>query len=160
MPPSVSGSTVCEPLAALLGSHGFSRKAFLFSRRSEDLLHLVQLQGSNTNTRTSSKFTVNVGVWVPGLAPGKLPAISAAHWRQRLGFLCPEHQDIWWQVEQQSAPTVARDIAARVERYALPSLASLPNSKSLLALWQRGSSPGLTRVQASRFTDLLAASVA
>ena len=146
---------ITEALSAVLVPCGFT-KGPLFLRASADVFHLVQLQGSDTNAHASSRYTINLGVWVPALSAGEKPSLAAAHWRQRLGFLCPEQEDVWWQISaQRNAPAVAREIAERIERCALPRLASLSNSRALLALWRSGTSPGLTKVQASRFTNVL-----
>ena len=146
-----------KALLALLLPRGFTRKGSLLLRYSGDVFHLVQPQGSSANTRTESKCNVNLGVWVPALAPGEKPALASAHWRQRLGMVCPEHSDTWWQTSpQQSAPELAAEVAARVERYALPAFASVADAHALLVIWRGGNSPGLTKVQASRFTHSLA----
>ena len=148
-----------KALATVLLPCGFTKRGFLFLRQSHDVFHLVELQNSVANTRTNSKCTVNVGVWVPALASDDKPSLAAAHWRQRLGLLCPEHEDMWWQTSsQQSASALAAEVADRVQRYALPSFVSLANASALVAVWRGGTSPGLTKVQASRFERLLAAS--
>jgi len=145
-------------LTRLLSSRGFGYKSSLFSRPSEDVIHLLQLQGSDENTRAASHFTVNVGVWSSALVPEEKPSFARAHWQQRLGFLSPERRDLWWHAaDAEQARAIGSEIAERVERYALPALALLPNSRSLLTLWRSGSSPGITRVQASRFSAALQA---
>lgn len=157
---SALGKCIDEALSAVLLPRGFRRERLLFLRQSEDVVHLVQLQGSDTNTHNNSRYTVNLGVWVPALAFGETRSLAAAHWRQRLGLLCPEHEDMWWQPStRQSISAVAADISDRMQRYALPSFASLVNADALLVVWRGGTSPGLTKVQANRFAHLLEAAV-
>ena len=152
------GKCICEALSSVLTPCGYTSRERLFAHESADVVHLVQLQGSGTNTGLSSKYTVNLGIWVPALALGERPSVVTAHWRQRLGFLCPERKDMWWQTSpEHSAATVAKEVADRVQRYAIPVFASLANARALLAVWQSGTSPGLTKVQAGRFAQLLAA---
>lgn len=156
MSPSKAGKRIGDVLADYLLPIGFKRKANLFSRQSEDVIHLIQLQGSSGNVLGAANHTVNVAVWVPALAPDVNPSISGAHWSVRLGTLCPERTDLWWNSSsEESMNRAALDIAKRVRDCAIPALAALPNARTLLALWRSGVSPGLTRIQADRYARTL-----
>ena len=161
MQSSEIGKLICEELATLLLPLGYKRESFLFSRPSEDLIHLIQLQGSRSNTAALSKHTVNVAVWVPALSPEEKLSVPGAHWQNRLGSLCHERTDLWWQSSSaETAGIAASEITSRDKHFALPSLAELANSRALLSLWQSGLSPGLTQFQATRFCGALEASLA
>jgi hypothetical protein len=151
MLPSELRDRIREGIAPVLAVHGFKGRSSTFSREVSDVVHLLQLQSSQGNLADSAKFTVNVAVWVPGLASITKPSVDDAHWRRRLGHLGPEDTDLWWQAnDMEMADEAARDIASRIEAYAVPALDQLRSSADLLALWRSGSSPGLTGVQADR----------
>src|SRR6188768_593028 len=109
-----------EKVKELLKPLGFRKTARLFSRQSQDVVHLIEIQGSRDSTSTKARFTVNVGVYAPGLPErsSRTPikaAIPIAHWRKRLGHLCPENNDLWWEVSTpDQAVAVAADIANRL----------------------------------------------
>jgi len=156
MLPAEIARRIAEEMARVLRPRGFRRKAHVFSRESEDVIHLVELQASRKNTSALSSFTVNLAIWVPALVPedvrdSRKPAVAGAPWRKRLGSVCPEHTDLWWQAfELHAARAIASEIAARVEQFGLPALDGVPNARALAALWRAGSTPGLTRVEASK----------
>jgi hypothetical protein len=160
MIPSKASKYIGDVLADYLVLIGFKRKAVLFSRPIEDVVHLIQLQGSSGNAVGAAKYTINVAVWVNSLAPKERASVSGSHWSQRLGFLCPEHSDLWWgAASEKSMRQTALDIVDRVENYAIPALAALPNARSLLALWRSGVSPGLTKLQADRYSKAVGESL-
>ena len=141
----------------LLSPLGYHKAANLFSRSSEDVVHLVEIQGSRQSTSAEVQFTVNVGVFVPALVYADVrettrPSIPLAHWRKRIGSLSPENEDLWWKVSTEAqAIAAARDVATRIRSFALPSLAELPDLKSLASLWRSGTSPGITEQQCEEF---------
>ncbi|WP_127997207.1 DUF4304 domain-containing protein [Piscinibacter defluvii] len=140
-------------LAQLLGPLGYRSASSLFTREVQDVVHLVEVQGSRQSIAGSAKFTVNIGILVPAaiypdVRESTKPSVPQAHWRARLGSLSPERSDLWWQVHTLlDAELVARDVAARVEQHALPALSRLQSSQDPIALWLSGSSPGLTVAQ-------------
>jgi len=145
-----------DALHALLRPMGFSKKAQLFSRPLNDVVQLVQLQGSASSTAADVRCTVNVAVWVPELAADATASVEGAHWRQRIGNLGPEHSDFWWHIhDEQSLHEACVDLLRRVEAHALPALALMASSGALLVLWKSGRSPGLTAVQAARYAEVL-----
>ncbi|MBI3148465.1 MAG: DUF4304 domain-containing protein, partial [Betaproteobacteria bacterium] len=92
----------------------------VFLRSSEDVVHLIEVQGSRDNSSTVARFTVNVGVFAmelvyPDVRDVTKPSIPAAHWRERLGLLCPERQDLWWSASSlPQAKTAAKEIAPSI----------------------------------------------
>ena len=61
------GKCIGEALSGVLTPCGYTSRERLFAHESADVVHLVQLQGSGTNTGLSCKYTVNLGIWVPAL---------------------------------------------------------------------------------------------
>jgi len=156
MLPGEIASCIAGEMARVLRPRGFRPKAHVFSRESEDVIHLVELQSSQKNTRALSFFTVNLALWVPALVPedvrdSRRPSVAGAPWRKRLGAVCPEQTDLWWQAsERKAASDIASEIASRVEQFGLPALQALPNARALAALWRSGSTPGLTKLEAGK----------
>jgi hypothetical protein len=156
MQPFEIAKIIEDGVSNLLIPLGFRRKSRLFSRPRNDLLQLVQIQSSQSNSQESSSFTVNLGLWVPELDPGAAPNLPGAHWRQRLGLVSPEHEDTWWEAgDLATARLRAGEIAASIRDYGLAAMDAVPDVASLLALWSTGASPGLTEVQAARFAGKL-----
>jgi hypothetical protein len=123
-----------------------------------DVFHLLQLEASQDNSSDSARFTMNVAVWAPVLASDSKPSVADSHWNRRLGYLGPENTDLWWQANDvEMADEVARDIASRINSYAMPALDRIRSTDDLLALWRSGTSPGLTGVQADRMRRQLEA---
>lgn len=157
---------VFSSLREALGDAGFKARGSTLSRSSGDVLHLVDLQGSQTSTSTMFKCTVNLGVLVLVLhledyGQSRAPATWLAHWRERLGFACPERRDLWWTASSAAeAQGIADDIASRAKTFAVPALDALPDSARLLGLLQSGRSPGLTAHQAARIRERLSGTVA
>ena len=156
MQPSAIAKIIEDRVSELLVPLEFRRQSRLFSRPRNDLLQLVQIQSSQSNSDESSSFTINLGLWVRALDPGARPSIPGAHWRQRLGFVSPEHQDTWWEAaDLVSADLRAQEIVASIRAYGLTALDAVPDASALLDLWSTGASPGLTEVQASRYAGKL-----
>lgn len=161
MSPTELKAPIIAEVKQLLHPLGFRKAGALFSRTSENVVHLIEVQGSRQSTSALAKFTINVGVFVPELIYpdvrdfGK-PSIPEAHWRERLGSLSPEGSDLWWEVMTQAeAVAAAKDIAARLTTYALPALGGLPNIEALVMLWQSGRCPGLTDYQRKEYLATL-----
>jgi hypothetical protein len=151
MNPSEIRDRIREGIAPALESHGFAGRSSTFSRRVGDLVHLIQLQSSSSNSSDSTRFTINVAVWAAVLSDEKTPSVANAHWSKRLGDCSPEPQDIWWNAQDDAtADEAAKDISRRIEDFAIPELDKLRSTSDLLALWRSGESPGLTGVQADR----------
>ena len=160
MQPSVIASIIALRVAELLVPVGFRRRSRLFSRPRNDLVHLIQIQSSQANSQQASSCTVNLGIWVPMLEPDSAPNIAGAHWRERLGSVCPERQDKWWRADDAaSAELRANEIFASLRDYGLPALEELPDVASVLRLWSTGTCPGLTGVQAVRYAGKLRGAV-
>jgi len=153
--------SVLAALREVLKAPGFKKRGAVFHRASMDVVHLVGLQSSASSTIHATKVTVNLAVWCKRLAdPGVEPSVMTAHWRCRLGELMPLHSDAWWSLPGKGAAALAEnEITSALKAYGIPALDALQDCASLLALWDAGRSPGLTKIQALRYSEILRASV-
>ncbi len=148
-------------LKALLQPLGYRKAGGVFSRQSNDVIHLIELQGSRQSTAIEAKYTVNVAVFLPDLVYEDVrqftkPSVPASHWRKRLGSLAPENQDTWWHATTLAeAERNAEDIRVKVRQYALPVLEQLSTSAAVVSVWSHGSSPGITEHQRKEYLTRL-----
>src|SRR3569623_3496837 len=151
---------ILAAVSEVLRPAGFRKMGTLFTRDFADGVHLVTVQAGVGSTADSVRTTVNLGVWVPALAPDEKPDIWSAHWQVRLGFLMPEKRDVWWDAaSDDEARAVAERIAEAVRACGLPALSRLSNRRALLDLWRTGLTPGLTVGSAERLVRQLGAIV-
>jgi hypothetical protein len=145
-----------------LKPRGFKRRGANFYRPAEDVVHLISIQSSSSNTHDSARVTVNLAVWCKILGDsGAAPTVWTAHWRKRIGELMPANADVWWSLPSDRAlDAAATEIVGALEGYGLPALDSLTSAASLLTLWDSGESPGLTRGQVAHYAVRLRAGVA
>ena len=157
MSPAELKKPILAHVQSLLRPVGYRRAGSVFSRTSEDLVHLVEVQSSRSNTDLEARFTVNIGIFAPAVVYADVrdttrPSIPGAHWRRRLGSLSLEKKDLWWSARTRAeAETVAHDITDCLALNALRALAELPNLQALAAVWKSGNSPGITEHQRMDF---------
>lgn len=144
---------VVNAIANSLTSSGFRKAGNLFKREFGQIIHLIGLQSSTSSTATRAKVTLNLAIWcVPASDTDEKPSIWNAHWRERIGYLMPEHTDKWWVLDSAAASTVAAaEIAMALARFGVPALDRLVSPDALRALWLSGQSPGLTDAQRLRY---------
>jgi hypothetical protein len=126
---------------------GFVQKGMLFWREVNDVWQLVGFQKSVNSNRDETSFTVNLSVSSKrirqfGGQPEK-PHPDEYHWNQRLGFLMPQNDDVWWTVSATSTEVMA-EVVRLLGQYGLPELERLSSDVGLRDLWLTGQSPGLT----------------
>ena len=153
---------VLAALSAVLRPQGYRKSGATFRQQRVDTLCIVSLQSSSASTSVHAKVTVNLGVHVPRLQdpqrPEAKPSIWSAHWRERIGFLMPEHEDIWWSIRTAAdAASVATVIARNVEQHGLPALDRVASVSALRQLWESGRSAGITEGQRIRYLQELGA---
>ena len=83
---------VISAVRELLRPLGYRKAGAVFRSHVQDVVHLIEIQGSRSSTSERARFTVNVAVFAPELVYPDVrefvkPSVSAAHWRQRLGTL-------------------------------------------------------------------------
>ena len=140
-------------IAPLLKACGFSRSGQTFYLRYEKNWGLINFQKSGSSSASRVVFTVNIGI-VSGAfsefaADGqtsKRPSVWACTWRQRLGFMLPEHQDKWWTIDAQiSLEQLAQELGGYIGEIAVPEIEKYIHDENLRDLWLSG--------RASRITD-------
>ncbi len=142
-------------IGSLLKERGFSRKGSCFYLRQGNNWGLLAFQKSRKTTANRVIFTINLGIcsgrltqfFSPELMT-KRPSIETCHWRERLGFLLPEHGDKWWSVqagEPYNSPI--GELKANLDSTAIPALERHLSDAQLCSEWLSGRSPGLTDLQ-------------
>lgn len=137
----------------LLKTHGFNKRRHSFNRKTPGgLVHVLDFQmgpymppGTQElppiRVNLYGKSTVNVGVFVPQLAPlvGR-PTPKAwvneydCHLRHRIGELLPERADTWWELED---PALAgQTVHDAVDRYAIPWLDRITAADDIFAIYR------------------------
>jgi Domain of unknown function (DUF4304) len=144
----------------LLKLRGFKNRGAIFHKPIGDVVHLISLQSSQSSTHDCARVTVNLAVRCIILDDaGIAPSVWNAHWRERLGHEMPAKADVWWTISSdEGLASATSEIMIATEAYGLPALDNLQSSASLLALWDSGVSPGLTRRQATECAERLPAS--
>jgi Domain of unknown function (DUF4304) len=104
-------------LTPTLQARGFTKKGIVYTRVLADVVHLVDIQQSDSNKKTAVSFALNIGVYVPGVhvaihpgyKPKKLDAASGLY-HGRPGFLCVPISTTWWDVKSSEDPAKDDDI--------------------------------------------------
>ena len=135
--------------AARLKPLGFSRRGSVFRLVRDDMSGVVQFQRSTKSSRELVLFTVNVGVICGRLLPVRVPLRTAtsmdSHVGHRLGFLTSGEFDKWWPIDLRTdAVALGTEVTEAIVRHAVPFIERHMSVDALKALWESGSSPGLT----------------
>ena len=154
-------SGVCA--TALQHVHFRRRVPHLF-RQSSDLYQGICFQASRWGTYEAGKFTINLNVtsaslyaqWTGSALPAN-PATALWPIRTRLGSVCPEKKDMWWDVTSRTdVPAVAAEVASRLQEHGMPFFQRYSSSSVLLELLQGGVSlPGMTKPQMPLLRSML-----
>jgi len=147
---------VAAPTAELLKKRGFRKSGGRFSAERADAVMVVAFQSSQMTDRNHLKVTVNLSIRLKGLQDA-WSDIGGAHWAQRVGHFMAIPSDHWWTCNSdEEAKRAGEQIAALLERAALPEIERLASAEALRALWASGQSPGLTEKQRTDFLSMLA----
>jgi hypothetical protein len=135
-------------LAPLLRKDGFKKRGTSFYHVGSESNQLVLVQSSQWNTSSSSRFTIELGLYFPAMdavakqiwtKPGAepwVPKIYNCQLRKRIGFLLPVHHDSWWTVVPSANPNdLAVELADAWRKYGAPwmrSNANLPEAANQL----------------------------
>lgn len=133
---------------------GFKKTGEIFYYYRNNNIGLINFQRSKNSSSDVILFTINIGVYSSSLhlfdRPGinSKPVMSDCHWRQRLGFLLPEKQDYWWQIDYNtSLPDLMTEITNLLISVAIPEIEKHISDESLIEYWMNGVSSGLTEQQ-------------
>lgn len=122
-----------ESIARRLKEHGFRKRGDVFSRECRRVVHLIDIQYSRWNDSTETNFTLNCGVYMPGItaafrnsAEPKVPKPTDCCIAVRIGMLTESQTDSWWTISAADDPerddAVREEIASVLEQVALPFL--------------------------------------
>jgi len=157
MQPAEAAQVILAAIYERLKPRSFKKKGRELFRVLGDVVHIVGLQGSQKNVQSCASFTVNIAILLPSLIPADVRefrerSIAHAHWKARLGYLCPERTDRWWSAEDiNAARVVGSELASLIEAHALPEFERFQNSRSLLEFWRSGKCMGITEFQRKTF---------
>jgi hypothetical protein len=151
--------TIVAAVTPSMKQHGFRKRGSTFNRSREpsaiavlnfqmgrfDPPGTVEIPGFRKNLY--GRFTVNVGiafeeVWAIDMATAERPFPSFVyeydcHLRHRLGDLMAAKEDVWWPLGRDVA-RVADEVAALIDRLALPWLDERDTRRAVLSAWERG----------------------
>lgn len=91
----------------MLKEQGFKKSQLTFTRQLENIAFLIDIQKSRWNDKNEAQFTLNIGIYVPGVfstyinnaEPTKVK-IEHCTCYIRLGMLASNPKDIWWKLSQ------------------------------------------------------------
>jgi hypothetical protein len=144
-----------KEIGSFLKTKGFSRKGNCFYFRQGNNWGLLDFQKSRKSTAEEISFTINLGICSGKLqeffSPDSLeqkPSIEACQWRERVGFLLPEHQDKWWLVRDVGPlASLVDELKGCLVRMVIPAIEQHLSDDLLCVEWSSGKSPGLTDIQ-------------
>ena len=132
-----------KEVTPLLKALKFKKRRLNYSYDFDGLCWLVNIQKSQWNDQEESAFTVNCGVYIPGIlsvyanniSEPTSPSLMHCACSARIGMLMPEKIDIWWTLTLGDSASVdediAQDIRIKVENVALPFLNKFKSSQSV-----------------------------
>ncbi|MGZ0707310.1 DUF4304 domain-containing protein [Coraliomargarita sp. W4R53] len=107
---------------------GFKRRSPHIFREKSELIHAIHFQASQWGSQENGSFTVNLCVTVESLYRfwtgkplPKNPATAGWPIQVRLGDVCPEGHDLWWDIDAKTnLQKIGEDVSTRLTKYALP----------------------------------------
>jgi hypothetical protein len=115
----------------LLKEAGFAKSGLEFKRRRGDLIDCVRFQRGRWDGPRRLSFTVNCGVYVVGAREvwtdaciGERPGEVKAAVRARIGSVCGDEADVWWELSvrwrRRKVAAAADDLVERLRDKVLP----------------------------------------
>ncbi len=120
-------------VTSLLKDLGFRKKQLIYACPVDGLSWLIDIQKSQWNDQEEAHFTVNCGVYVPGvlsiyanMSEPSTPKIEHCSFSVRIGMLIPEKKDLWWRLAvndfESTDSEIAQDLRSKIENVILPFL--------------------------------------
>ena len=119
----------------LLKSHSFKKRGETYIRTNHELAYLIDIQRSRWNDEREAQFTLNCGIYVPGVVSTYLhktepvkTKIEDCTLTARVGMLSDTQRDEWWLLcfddePEQEDERIGMDIQNQVKQIVLPFLA-------------------------------------
>jgi len=162
-PGELIDAVIASGPAALLKAAGFRKRGRKFHLvESQSSAHL-DFQGSQSNSRERTRFTINLGRYYPALAERLGQKVIAdparricLHHGARIGHVMePEHEDYWWELTSMYEVTdVGAAVTAALRERGIPFLRSIATLDGLVAenpmvpQWMRNTPPNEARAVA------------
>ena len=131
MPKNRVNEILRTSLSVLLESRGFEKQSALYVRRLDDILHMIEVQRSRWNDLQRQSFTLNCGVYVPGITSAfwnapepKQAKLTNCCVNIRVGMLKEPRHDIWWEVSNDDR--MEKDAQTRAEIVSIVTESALP----------------------------------
>lgn len=145
-------NNLLKAAAILLKAEGFKKKGNTFSLFIAGNLAMLNFQKSNSSTKESVKFTINLGIQSAVLAkvlnedPKRNSDITSCHWNIRIGSLLPQQQDLWWTLNNSNSPMpeIEKDVMAMLTGLILPVLKQRASDHHLIEAWLNAGMTGTT----------------
>ena len=130
----------------LLKNNGFTKTGSVYYCSHDVLDWLVEIERSGFNDVTQANFTIVCGVYVPRVMSRYItvdqpeparPKYPDCTLYARLGWLAPEHLDVWWTLSslddnEHVDAEIGRDIIERLITHGLPFMQQFFDRKSVL----------------------------
>lgn len=132
----------------------YKKSGNAFYCTKDNNIGIIEFQKGRSNTVSSILFTINLGIYSKALKVfdsfdiKSKPSISDCHWRMRIGFLLPQKQDYWWEInDKTSLSNLIVEIINILKELAIPEMQKYITDESLEKSWMAGVSEGLTEQQ-------------
>lgn len=137
-------------LTPLLRSRGFRKRGTLYVADHGEVSWLVDVQNSRWNANDEAQFTVNGGVYVPGVVSGyslrpkpAVPKMVDCCLSVRIGMLDESRVDKWWKITPLDRPEevvdegIAIEVRRHVEFLLLPFLERFESAAAVAEFLER-----------------------
>lgn len=133
-----------EWVSPVLEANGFHKFKHVYEKKLEGLSWLVEIQQSRWNDGVESQFTVNCGVFIPGIMPLYLDRpersrldITDCCVHVRIGALAKDRLDKWWKlrIKDDTSVTdyeVGKELTERLSKDAFPFFSRFQNPEQVL----------------------------
>ena len=127
---------VRDEIGPWLRERGFKKRRNGFRRADQAGWQVVDFQASQWGSRDHVRFTINLWVGVPELAPDA--SETDAHVEQRIGALTDDGEDRWWSIDADTdVAQLAGEVRTLLAERALPWLDARASLEQLVVLAER-----------------------
>lgn len=162
MLPSDSYSQLLADVNEVLVGFRFRRSGRIFRLAKDENVAVIDFQRSVKTTASRIVFTIHFGVWsrrvasfVSGNAIPTKVDTADCHWRERVGFMMPQREDVWWSIESPADALAVTKEVQHALRQLTPTLVALTDDHMLRDEWLADRSPGLTEIQRLSYLMIL-----
>jgi hypothetical protein len=131
-----------EAATATLKTRGFKKRGKAYIRQTGRLGHMVDTQFSRWNDGKEVSFTLNCGIYIPGVTSTfsnspepNHPKLEDCCINVRVGGLTESKLDVWWKLSERDTPErdmeIREEICSTIERTMLPFLDRYQNEKAV-----------------------------